>query len=417
MRKKLLAGLLAMVAACSNEPTAVEPPVFSLTRSSQWSGGEIQVTSAAFRRSTPPVIVAGAETLTVRRVSDSVFAVTVPLGSSGPVSLDYAQRGSHLPIGVVQRVGFRSVGSATPGFIHMLTLGWNGATPTVLGSATNGVLHSLDLATRQVTAYPALRGVSPYGVSPTQRPDNFVVLDSLDRPTIWRLWPTPVLLDSFPPNLSTSVRQLVPLSDSVLMRTSHHYTLVYRNGVAVFPGFGLQAESPWRFYLSPQGDLATIAVSMTLAGVPVFSTATGDTLYSLGAGFPHAEAAGFSPDGAEIYFLGGRTSGSGDSLLAIESNTGQHIAGTTVPAQGFDLAVDSDRALIYVEALVGDRPMILVYNRQLTLLGRLPVPESGPTCSQTCWQGVLGVDRARNQLLAVWGNPSSTIIWTYDLLP
>src|SRR5262245_5275932 len=94
---------LALVAACnSSDPTPpTEPPVFSLDPTTQWSGGEVLVTSGAFVGTTLPVLLAGAETLSVRRVSDSVLAAIVPLGSSGTVAIELAKGSRRYPAGEV----------------------------------------------------------------------------------------------------------------------------------------------------------------------------------------------------------------------------------------------------------------------------------------------------------------------------
>lgn len=414
---------LGLVSACSdNTPVGLcQPPVVAISPSAQWSGGEIQLTSEAFTGGALPVLLAGAETLAVRRISDSIVAATVPLGASGSVPLELAVGRSRYPAGTVTRVGFHGTSTVTPGFYGELLTTFNGGTPIVVGTASPGAvlgpIQSLDLGSMQLTSYPGIFGASYYGVSPTPHPSEFVVQDSLKRPLLWRLWPTPALVDSPPSGLALT-RQLARFSDSVWVLTSHHYSNTYRNSSAVFPGEGLQMESPWMIYLSPRGDRATFAVGTSpLTGVPVFNSITGDTAYSLGPGFSQSQAAAFSPDGDRIFFLGGGDAR--DSLLSVRASTGAVLAGTRLPdGAPFNMAADPAESLVYVETLANGQPTVLVYDYQFRLVGRLPAPAiaGSPGCSIACFEGTVSVDRVRNQLHLVWTGATS-FIWTYDLLP
>lgn len=432
MTKRLLAAFVVAACACADNSSPVEPtpPAFTITPLTQWSGGEIQVTSAAFSGTTLPILLAGAETLAVARISDSVVSATVPLGSSGTVAIEMALGKKRYPAGEVTRVGFRNTNSANPLFGTELMLSYDGLTPIVVGGTMVGTAYppvqTLNLGTMEVTGYPGISVVSPYGISPTFNPNEFVVLDSSFKPSVWRLWPTPEFIDTLKYGYRTNLnRQLARLSDSVWINTSHHQT-----GTALEGSSGLTTvtslamESPWVIVISPRGDRATLSLSSSAFGIPVYNALTGDTAFSLGPQFRTSYGgAGFSPDGERIYFLGGSVGSSfGDSLLSVRAATGEVLAAGKVPPIGlpFKFATDPVKDLEYVEVLEGGRPTILIYDQNLKLLGRLPVPvnPATPTCGETCIQGVIAADRDHNMLHVVWnGAGTSNFIWTYDLLP
>lgn len=419
---------LTLLAACSNDPNRPsEPPVISIQPATQWSGGEIQLTSGAFAGSTLPVLVAGAETLSVSRVSDSVVTATVPLGSSGNVSIELAVGKKRYPAGEVGRVGFRSTTTSTPLFGTELLLTYDGLTPMVVGGSWTGArtpVQSLNLSTMETVGYPGIFAVSPYGVGPTEHSNEFVVIDSVGVPALWRLWPAQELIDTLSATLKCCfVRHISRLSDSVWIRTAHHETVSYRGAASLMGVLSYTMESPWVIALSPRGDRTALAITSATTGVPVYNSLTGDTAFTLGPQFRTSYGGtGFSPDGERIYFLGGPAGASfGDSLLSVRATTGEILAAAKVPPIGlpFKFATDPVEELEYVEVLQGGRPTILIYDRDLKLLGRLPVPDNPatPTCGETCIQGVIGVDRVHHLLHVVWnGAGSSNYIWTYDIL-
>jgi hypothetical protein len=101
-------GLLLLAAACSEATTPSAPPVVGISPTVQWSGGEVELTSAAFA-SVLPVLVSGAETLAVRRIATSTVGASLPLGPSGTVTIELLQGGRRFQLDPVQRVGFKEV--------------------------------------------------------------------------------------------------------------------------------------------------------------------------------------------------------------------------------------------------------------------------------------------------------------------
>lgn len=60
------------------------------------------------------------------------------------------------------------------------------------------------------------------------------------------------------------------------------------------------------------------------------------------------------------------------------------------------------------------RPHILIFAGDLQPVATLvPGSDGTPTCSETCPEGAVAVDRGRNRLHVVWNE----VIWTFDLLP
>lgn len=407
---------------CSDAASPPEAPTGVVTPLAQWSGGALQLRVTGYATETPILVADGTDTLALSRLDDSTFALRVPDGPSGAVSLDLRFGRQTVPVGSVQRVGFRGGQSISPGFYGELITAHRGTTPVVVGASmtagNDGPIQALDLGSMTVTAYPGLFAAEYYGISPTFRPDQFVVLDSARVPAIWQLWPTPVKIDTIgsrPP----AVRQLARLSDSVWLSTSSHYSWTRRGSTTVIPALSLQTESPWAIFISPTGNLAISALAVGQPGVHVFNAQTGDTAYSLGAGFKNAQWAGFSPDGSTLFVLGGKTVTLGaDSLVRLQAATGAVQAGVRVET-GTNMAIDPVKPLIYVESRADTLPTILVLDAvTLTEVARLhaaPVP--GFTgCNATCFEGALAVDRVRNQLHLVWVGSTSQV-WSFDLVP
>ncbi len=423
---------LVLLLACSDPSGPPTVPQVAISPAVQWSGGEVLLTSHDLGSRSLPRLLAGAETLAVRRVSDSVVAAVLPLGPSGTIAIDLVRNGSRYRVGQVERAGFRESHLAIPGFVGELVTAWRGSTPVVLGegSTLDFGIQELDLNTMLVAPLPGVKVPPRYGLSPTRTPNEFLALDSL-RSSVqrWRYGPVPAFFDTVPTFINSQfIRQSVQFQDSVWLITSAHSANVRRGSSWIFPdfvpqggGIGLRAEGSWNVFLSPRGDVATYSVNFAAPGVPVFRMSTGDTAYTLGAGFPFAQAAGFSGDGDRIFFLGGARNPTADSLLVVRAATGEVLGGVHLPAdQGLGLAIDPVRPLAYVEVIRGGHPSVLVYDQDLDLVGELPAPVTGtPTCDpQWCWKSLLVVDRARSRLHSVWyRDTDGNFISTYDLLP
>jgi len=428
VKTNLAGGLLVLVAACSDSTSPSSPPAVTIAPIANWSGGEVTLTSAAFATAALPVLVVGAETLSVHRTGDSSVAAALPLGPSGPVTIQLAQGHRRHDLGTVQRVGYREYRDLAPGFYGELVTTRRAGTPIVVGTTVptlngNGVVQYLDLGSMAVTPVPGLYGSSYYGVSPTYRPDQFVLLDAAGTTAVWQLWPTVTQVDTTP-HFGLPIRHIARLSDSVWLHTGHHYTQAYVNDSAVFGGYqGLPTESVWSVFISPTGGTATVAVAQGTPGVPVFNSTSGDTLYTLGAAFRQAGWAAYSQDGASIYVLAGATSK--DSLIRVDAATGAVVAGLPLTFPTMNVATDPVEPLVYVEALLADgTPTILVLEATtLAEVGRLTSPAlaGGPSCYTTCFEGAMAVDRTRNRLHVVWIDPrlgiTTSPIWTFDLLP
>lgn len=410
-------GLL-LVLGCNNATNPGDPPVSSITPGTQWSGGEIALTSTAIDPATLPVIVAGVETLTVSRVDDSTVSVRLPLGGSGAVTLELAQGTKRIAVGGVQRVGFSAYNEIGPVFQLEVTTAMVGGAPVVFGNQPAGggspQLQMLDLAALQMTQIPSYRALY-YGLGPTFETNKFLMLDSQVTRGVWQLAPLPPALDTAvtPPFMGGSVLSGARLSDTVYLSitaTSIYTSRVIFSGVSGFAAF-----------LSPTLNVATVAAGGVFQGVPVFDAATGDTLYTLGPTRRNAQWATFSPDGSTLYFLIGTQLNHADSLLAVTATTGQPIQALKLhgTGRGWNLAADPVKPLLYVETVVDSLPRILIYRTtDLGLVGELSVPAAG--LPDPGFEGALSVDRVRNRLHVTWtqeGNSQVNPVWTFDLLP
>lgn len=417
--------LLVLAAACSDASTSPTPAGFTVSPAVQWSGGVVTIRSRALTRRGPlPVIITGASTLGATRVDDSTAEVVLPLGPTGQLSLFAINGRDTNSIGVVQRVGYRSRRDHSPGFYGEIVTSVRAGNPVVIGATGyNSPLQLLDLETGQAESLAGVFASEYYGVSPTFRPDQFVVRDSAGGAGsmgVWSLWPLTTLIAPVP-NAVPAARHLAWLSDSIWLSTSHHFTSLYNSAAATWPipALSLPTESPWSIILSPAGDLATMAVSVGQPGVAVFDSRTGDTVYTLGPRFRSSQWAAFSGDGAWIYFVGGRDYFQTDSLLAVRASDGAVRAAVALPAShpAMSMAADPVRPLLYIQVFTDSLPSLLVYDTSpLALVGELSIDASGPRCGVNCFEGAVAVDRSRNSVHIVRPGPPASIL-TFDLIP
>lgn len=425
----ILPVALGILLACSDPIEPPTAPRVVISPAAQWSGGEVLLSSHDLGSRSLPRLLAGTDTLAVRRVSDTVVAVVLPIGASGTLHLDLLRDGIRYSLGQVERVGFRETHFVAPYFAGELVTAWRG-NPVLIGEGggLNFGLQALDLGTMLLTPLPNVFAPPVYGLSPTRVPNEFLATDSARRVYRWRYTSVPGFIDTVPSFINTSlIRQSVQFQDSIWLITSSHSANVRRGSTWLFPDFvpqgggvGLRAEGSWNVFLSPRGDLATYSVNNGVPGVPVFRMATGDTAYTLGPGFHFTLAAGFSGDGDRLFFLGGDISPTADSLLVVRASTGEVLGGVRVPADfATGLATDPVNGSVYVEAIRQGHPTVLVYDQDLRPVGELPGPVGAtPTCDpQECWKNTLVVDPSRHLLHSVWVRVNDgNFIWTYDLL-
>jgi len=411
--------VLPVVLACATDPSA-EPADYALDTQAQWSGGTVSVQSASFTSLVQlPVITVEAETLQVTRIEEDRLQIRLPRRPSGDVVLVLRQGARRDTIGTVRLYGYARQGQFTPGFDYsVLVLGSRDGEPVVVGNGMSGGLTLFYPRTGTSAGIPGLRAPGGYyGVGYTHQPNRFVLQDSAGTLGIWEPWPQPVRVGDWP--FVNYLRHMAQLGPSRFLAGHSHQTWT-TDTVSPSQLYGpFDIEDSWMTALSPRGDRAVLAsvTSRPGVGVPVFSSLTGDTAYSLPAVANIAWAA-FSADGARLH-LAGRGTRAGDSLRTIDATTGAQLTSAPLPGPVATLAADPAGSVLFLSLWTTSAPRLVVHDAAtLAQVGDMPVPGPPPTGTyiNNGWEGQIVADRSQGKVWIIWnGEPAK--YFEFDILP
>ena len=280
---------------------------------------------------------------------------------------------------------------------------WPRATGRLIGSTATEV-GELDLDAHTFT----LLGVpNTYGENrrpgPTYQAGVWIVAHNMGLPYRWRLYPTPVLMDSFPE--AKVFRQVMLLGPGQWWFATHHE-------LHTTSGFSLQAEEPQGGVTSPRHDRATEIVRHVYngSGVPVFSVPEGEFAWSAPLGA--SDAVAFSADG-DILLVGGQAEDAPTiepfRLVAFRATDGVVLRDTTLSEQIDHAVFDDVRPFIYVSVRVGSRPAIVVLDRDS--FRRVARLVCRPRCRPTPFAAVSGAWRPVRPPSACTSSPTTGCRW------
>lgn len=421
-RPILVAGTMLAICACSDpvSTSRYDGPV-TITPSIQWSGGVATVTTdQLLNYPTTPVITAGTDTLASAVVDDTTLSVTLPPLPSGTVNLIAHGSAGDLDLGSVSLVGYSGRIQAS-GFLGEQQR-WSRSSPAgALGETANGKVGYLHAANGVLTILPVDDGASPYGPGASYRDNVFTVL-SPNGVDFWQYSAggTPVKLDSAPVS-NPAGRPVHELAPWTFLVPSHHSMYIEKspdNGATFTTTYNPSAaqteESTWGVVYAPSGSLATIRVSATPMGVPVFDLPAGTLRYRV----PLYEPAGgavFTTDG-ELYMAGDTLyGGPGDIVLRLDANTGAELGRTSIPAPWSVLGFATDVTESHLYAFLSGFPSglaVMVLDRSLQPVATLAVPEG--TGFSTLCDGITVIpDAAHGKVYAM---SCLGEVLTFDLL-
>jgi hypothetical protein len=414
--------LLLLGSACADGTSPPSYPPGGVSPAAQWSGGTITAHSAGFTGQALPALYAAGTALSVTRVDDTTLSVRLPVAPSGDLLISRSASG-HDSVSVVQIVGLDRSRSVTG------MLGFEPLVPECVGGvyfvaqgpgapqAAN--LAILDPATDQVTYIDGLEPVEQgFGIQPGFQPNRYVLRDSTGLLGVWRLFPTPLFLDSAGVQ-TISARHLSQLNDSTWLSTfSNLLQLTTPSGVRNSTA-GL-INDPLRLAYSPDGTrVAMVLASAIGSRAPVLAAVTGDTAYTYLAQAPAGAA--FSHH-ADALFVSVAVQLGVDSLLAVHASDGVRIGAVPLPAgyKGFALAADAKVDRVYQVAESSGTKALLVYDgATLALLGKLTCPAS---CGNIySWSAGIGVDTTTGKIHVAFPSAGAFDtqfpVITYDRLP
>jgi hypothetical protein len=394
------AGLMA----CADGSAPAEPALFTLTPTSQWSGGEIRIASGLFQPAAGlPTIQADSTVLAPTRIDDTTLSVILPTGLSSVVTFVVKDLLHQWIAGTVKRMGWLDVRLPPMPYGPISPALFPGG-PVVVGESAPNSISVWDLRGGTLRSLAGSGGFG-YGLGPSYLGEHVrLAMTSSNRMGIWQLWPTIQLVDSLP--ISTGALR------TVAMLGPNAYLLVYSHTlVTTFGGlsryFPLNS-SKYHFALSLAAGRVVVDGYLPYA-IPVIDISTGDAAYSIP--LREVNAAEFSEDGSHLYVAGSdSTSYDGRTLQRRDAGSGEVLAETKLPGgyRGNGLAVDPGDVTLFVGSDADSLPVVLVYDAAtLRLLGRLTVPDTpNARCDLSgCLGEVLYVDESTQSLfLAVDGN-------------
>jgi hypothetical protein len=381
----------------------------TLAPASAWAGNPVQVRGAGVGRLTGAVLQIGAYSLPLSRVDDTTLSAVVPDTISGEFPATMTAGGRIYPLETLHVHGFvrRTVYPGEQTLWSESPEPYPRGSGKLLGSTDAELfVHDLDAGT-----FTRVGVVNRYDYNrapgPTFEPGVWIVADWNGMPATWRLFPTPVKLDSFP---GTSVyRQAMLLGPDQWWWSSHHWLNTTKGGE-------FQAEESQGALMSPRFDRATQTINgVQNPGIPVWSVPDGELVWS--APLWSADASAFRADG-DVLLIAGRSSGPGyqtpSRFMAFRASDGTVLHDTTLAERVSRVAFDDDRPYIYVAvdvpaAVYVAAPAILVLDKDTYhVVARLAVP-ANLAVSTCCYFGALISSRATNRLYFYFNNGPATV--------
>ena len=350
--------LLALLAACSEEPTAPTAPgdfKAAVTPARAWQGDTLTLEwDWLAGRADMPVFRVGDSTATAMRLDDRRVRIVVPAMAAGPARVAAVIDGATVPLGTVETFGWArsdavpELGSARP---------WPSAAGTeVIGIAGDGGLRVVDLATgasRGTGPGPYSGQITEVGLS--YRPGVAVIHQkgyvSEDDSTagwarIWRIDPQPALLDSI--WTDATLNSLYEIGPDRYWYMDNGAAVVVTDGEFSSPSYSAGGV----VVPSPGWDQLLFYNNSQARPVFVLDVASGEPAYSL-AGYEALIHGAFTADGLEAFVVvqdGVLGEGAAVKIARVIATTGQVLADAELPSGVSPLearvAISGSRVLI-----------------------------------------------------------------------
>ncbi len=392
--------LVLFLAACGTQSDSSALGPFTISPTTLWSGNTVEVRGRSAGSARGATLEVGSLELPLTRVDDTTLSATLPDTLNGEFRATLHMGSVTEMLGSIVVDGFAGATTYADGSIWSeAPEAWPRATGRLIGSTATEV-GELDLDAHTFT----LLGVpNTYGENrrpgPTYQAGVWIVAHNMGLPYRWRLYPTPVLMDSFPE--VQVFRQVMLLGPGQWWFATHHE-------LHTTSGFSLQAEEPQGGVMSPRHDRATEIVRHVYngSGVPVFSVPEGEFAWS--APLRSSDAVAFSADG-EILLIGGQAEDAPTiepfRLVAFRATDGVVLRDTTLSEQIDHAVFDDVRPFIYVSVRVGSRPAIVVLDRDsFRRVARLALPPSVSTDALCCSIGGMATSQATKRVYLFTNN-------------
>lgn len=361
-------ALVAAVAACTDLPSAVFPPLpsapFRLAVAEAWSGGAIRIFSDTTLPSSLPTVVVAGRVVAVTRVNDTTLSAGLPL-TVGMVPLVVAGARDTLKTGVTLH-GFDAMGTLFGVWGVMAQL--PGVPAVVIGNGATGAVTA-DLRTGTVTTYPDSIHSSSCGWGPGVTSDSAHFIFQVPNgpapctnsrwsimPSLARLETTP----SFPRVESEDDRVIAELAPRRwLVSENHDFTLwvcdsgcvnTYEGNLPAAPTVPGQIDG---VHLSPRGDRVAVDdyYNEGATGIPVIDAQTARVAYWKPT-MAWSEGAAFSPHGDTLFIAGGDSATGGQTwMFVLRASDGAVLDSVPLAVRSGDVGLDPAGRWIYVSGV------------------------------------------------------------------
>ena len=329
----LLLGLALVVTACDDpaNPQPIDAPP-TLSHAIHWAGGVVRLTDVGIAAGDPaPALSLEGVALEAVAAGGGWAEYRLPRDARGPVTLTLAH---DEPVEFqLEILGFRGAETLDAPLRGNLFV-WPRTGPASMLGLTDdniGVLHVLPGAGTADYILDDSIFSEARAIGPTSDPD--VVLVSKGMPELWRLLPTPELVDSLPLYF---IRHAMLLSDEVYVWSGHHDINVQVPSEPIPYAYTAMYEESQGAAISPDGQYGVMEINGSALGVPVFGESSGEPLYHV-TSISHTDGVDFSPVGDTLY-LGGMRSAEPrvHVVVALELATGQLVS-EELALDGFNL--------------------------------------------------------------------------------
>ena len=376
---RTMTGLVALALVCASacktdRITTTDPSVTAVAE--VWSGGGLMLSSPSFTGAdSTPIVMAGAETLAVRRAGPDSVSLQMP-DTDGLVTLAVGLRdGGRTLLQVrVHGVTASGVGPALTeryGYEPQL-YPWPGSATSTALALDHGRLVLVDLADNTISV--ALAPDTGLGCDRNFLPVPSVTTPGLITVAQLRFPAGPCELLAVPMAPSAALPDTGPSYGGYpAIHLARGKWLVGGHkgaGLVIYtgsPAGGFTATPPiltdpgFGFRISPRGDrVVPTEYYWAPGGVPVFDVGSSGVAFSLG--LQTTWGAAFT-SGGDTLFVTGQDSAQGNVLLSLDAASGVLFGRVLLQGTGYSAVADPARPWVYVASLDATGPYVDVFDR------------------------------------------------------
>lgn len=420
-----LVSLVAVATACQSHDSTEPPPPpaptgpFAISPPAAFAGSTVMIHGAEFRtRGTGAVLTLGDTLASLTRVDDTTMSTRVPATLGGVVTPVLKLDGYQVPLPALTVYGYVELKKFDQSIAYDMYVWPRTGRAVVMGFTgfTDG-LSFFDLDAGTVTTYPGFHfGNGIHGPGATYQDSIFAFRADDGTLETWRVLPTPTKIATYPGVGGCCDWEAAQLGPNKWI-TATKYTITT-------PADTVTTLQPQSIEMSPRHDRATIRAygaagpgfGTQLAAIPVFDAPSGQVAYL--SPLQVSKGVDFSPDGELLAMVGGSQAFTDiKRIVLLRASTGAILGDTTIDRSVYAVSIDPARPLLYVGIVTGNRPTVLVLDRNtFHTVGEMQAPAFTSALTYPDWS-VLALN-SHNGLYFFWnGNGDPSPAWRFTLPP